>query len=103
MTPSDAKRGNVVGVDDLRVLDAEAVVGDGHGLERLLVRVEHDAVAAVADGVRVHLEACLERALRDCFDVLGLRHEQARSCSRRRRTDRAAPRHVSRARRRRTA
>ena len=48
----------------------------GHGLERLLVRVEHDAVAAIADGVRVHLEAGLQRALGHVLDVLGRRDEQ---------------------------
>ena len=36
------------------MLHAEAVVGGRRRLQRRLVRVEHQAVAAVADGVRVH-------------------------------------------------
>src|SRR5690606_22251218 len=68
---------DVVGVEDLRVLDAEAVDGGGVLVERGLVRIEHEAVAAVADGVRVHLEAGGQRAAGDVLDVRGRRDEQA--------------------------
>ena len=47
-------------VEDLRVLDAKAVVGRRHRFERRLVGVERNAVAAVADGVRRHLEPVLQ-------------------------------------------
>ena len=39
-------------IEDLNVLDAEPMVDRRDGFERGLVRVERDAVAAVADGVR---------------------------------------------------
>src|SRR5437763_13404220 len=41
--------------------NAEAVIGRGHLLECRFESVEHDAVAAVADGVNVELEAVAQR------------------------------------------
>ena len=72
-----------VGVrDDLGVLDAEARIGDGtlggrHRGESLLVLVERDAVAAVADGVGLDLDAAPQARDRDAQDLLGRRHVEA--------------------------
>ena len=43
------------------MLDAKAVIRLGHCLERGLERVEHVAVAAIADSVDVDLEAGAQR------------------------------------------
>jgi len=56
---------HVVEIEDLRVLHAEPVVGGRRRLERRRVGIEHEPIAAVADGVRVDLEAGLERARGD--------------------------------------
>ena len=64
---NDAELGEArdVGViEDLHVLDAKTVIDRRHGLERRLVGVERDAIAAVADRVRADLEAVLQRARR---------------------------------------
>ena len=56
-------------VEDLHVLDAKAMIDRRHGLERRFVRVERDAVAAIADRVRRDLEAVLERARGDVAEM----------------------------------
>ena len=56
-TPSRAKRGMSRVGEDLRVLDAQAVVGPRRAGQHALERVEDERVGAVADGVHAHLEA----------------------------------------------
>ena len=63
------KARDVIVIEDLRVLDAEAVIGGGHQRERGRVGVEHEAIAAIADGVRGHLKPSAQRARRDVLDV----------------------------------
>ena len=60
MTPSCAKRGMSCGEMICACSMRKRVIGRRHRVERSLVRVEHVAVAAIADGVRAHLEAVLE-------------------------------------------
>src|SRR5262249_3881868 len=65
----------VCGAEDLRMLDAPAWRGDlsvarGHGVERLLVVVEDRAVRAVADRVRLDLDAALQGALEHRDELL---------------------------------
>ena len=67
--PERGEARDVVTVQRLRVLDAEAVISHRMRGERGLVRVEHHAVAAIADGMRRHLEARRERTLGDVLDV----------------------------------
>ncbi len=69
------KARNILRAQDLRVFDAEAMIARGHGRERGLVGVEHDAVAAIADRVHRCLEAGAQRAGGDVLDV-GLRGAQ---------------------------
>ena len=57
ITPSCAKRGMSSWLRICACSTRKRWSAVGIALERRLVRVEHDAVAAVADGVRVHLEA----------------------------------------------
>ena len=65
------------------MLDAKARIGDRplvrrHGGKGLLVLVERDAVAAIADGVRLDLDAAREPGHRDAQDLLRRIDEQAR-------------------------
>ena len=70
---------DVRGVEDLRVLDAEAGVLRRRVLaEGRLVGVEHDPVGAVPDGVGPDLEAVGEGEARGLQDPLGRRDQQAR-------------------------
>ncbi len=64
------------------MLDAKARLGDGalrrrHGRHCLLVGIEHEAVAAIADRVRLHLDAALQRRRRDAQDHARLVAQQA--------------------------
>ena len=71
MTPSCPEARDVGRADVLRVLDAPAqVLLVGMLLERLLVDVEHLAVAAVADRVDAQLVVVLDRELRRLPDVV---------------------------------
>ena len=69
--------GNIVGVDDLGVLDTEAMFGDRRLLEGLLEFIQGGAIRAVADGVHVDLETGLERLRRDLVDAAGRDDDQA--------------------------
>ena len=71
------KAGNVVVAENLGVLHTKAMIGRGIRAERGIVGVEHDAVAAIADGVGVHLEAGAQRPRGDVLNVRGSAEEQA--------------------------
>ena len=80
---AELRKARDVGVcDDLGMLDPEARVGDGtlgsrdRG-ERFLVLVERNAVAAIADGMSLDLDAAPQARDRDAQDLLGRRHVQA--------------------------
>ena len=69
---------NVLGSDDLRVFDTPAVVGGGGFVtEHLGIRVKHDAVAAVADGVRADLQAAAAGLAHQPLELVGRGHQQA--------------------------
>ena len=63
-------------IEHLHVLDAKTVIDRRDRFERRFIRVERDAVAAIADRVRSDLEAVLERARRNVAQVLGRGLEQ---------------------------
>ena len=78
----DAERGEARDVvrrhDDLGVLDAVTARPAACLRDGALVRVEHDPVGAVADGVRVHLQVAAHRPFYDLSEIIGRGDEEAR-------------------------
>ncbi len=66
--PCWPKRGDVGGIDDLRMLDAPAAVA-GIGAGQLLDRAEHLGVGGVADRVDRDLEAVQRRAAHEVAEL----------------------------------
>lgn len=62
---------------DLRMFNAEPMVGCGRLLERGLERVEDFTVATVANGVGVELESAAQRANRDILNARDRRRDEA--------------------------
>ena len=63
--------------DHLRMLDAPAMVARGLVAQHARVGVEHDAVAAVADGMRRHLQSAVPRAAHGGLEAGLVLHQQA--------------------------
>src|SRR5437762_14040040 len=74
--PGEAR--NVLRADHLGVLDSETMVGLGKSSQRSIESIEHDAVAAIANGVDVDLKPVLQRPVRPGANVLRTRDEQSR-------------------------
>src|SRR5882672_12300928 len=76
------KTRNVTWVENLRVFDPptrlrDRAFGNRYGVEGLLVQIQHDAVAAVADRVGFDLDAATQGFHQHRKDVLLGVHEQA--------------------------
>src|SRR4029077_2118094 len=79
--------GNIVWIDNLRVLDAPARFANSpfvgrHGFERLLVKIENQSVGAIADGVRFHLDAPAQRFFKHRPEFFGFLPEKTGSFGR---------------------
>ena len=65
MTPSFANRGRSGGIENLRMLDAPARLANfslfrRNGFECLFVKIEDHSIGAIADGVRLDLNAATQ-------------------------------------------
>src|SRR5687768_2945333 len=62
--------------DDLRMLDAEPVIGRRNCLQRRVERIQNDAIPAVSDGMHSDLESAAQRTDRYSLNVCRRRHDE---------------------------